>query len=284
MDEAAKPTLVIVTGASGAGKTTFLYTLEELGFYIVENTPVSLMDALFGEFEDHPDKYPRVALSVSLQVAEATHGIALRHKGIKTIFQGLDCSIPVLIERFKLTRRIHPLQHEGLTLLQALHKDANDLAALKERFDYYLDTTKTTGSQLRKYIYDVYIGFERKRLNVVFVSFGYKKVIPQDLDIILDTRMLPNPYWTESLRDLTGLDKPVVDYVLDNDIARDYLKHVTDFLDFYLGQLEKEHRPVITIGFGCSGGQHRSVVVAEYFKRYYARRFQTIVVHRDIPG
>lgn len=278
-----RPRLVIVTGVSGAGKTTFLYTLEELGFYIVENTPISLMDALFQEFEDHPEKYPLIGFSISVQNAGLAHEIAMKHTGLRTIFQGLDCANSALIERFRLTRRIHPLQHTGLTLGQALRKDAQDIAALKEKFDYYLDTTKTSGSDLRKYIYDTYIGFERKRLNVVFISFGYKKIIPQDLDVIFDTRMLPNPYWVASLRDLTGLDKPVREYVLNSEITTPFLEHVMAYLDFYLGRLEAEHRSIVTVGIGCSGGQHRSVVVAEYLKRHYAGKYQTIVVHRDIP-
>lgn len=283
MEELVRPRLVIVTGVSGAGKTTLLYTLEELGFYVVENTPVSLMDVLFFEFENHPEKYTNVAFSISLQVAKEAYEIAKKHQGLAVLLMALDCATPTLIERFKLTRKVHPLQHKGLTLIEAIQDDAEKMMELKGVVNYYLDTTKITGSELRKYIYDTFIGFEKRRLNVVFVSFGYKKIIPQDLDMIIDTRMLPNPYWVQGLKDKTGLEKPIREYVMDAEITDEFISHVTAYLDFYLERLNAEHRALITIGIGCSGGQHRSVVIAEYLKKHYAKKYQTLAVHRDIP-
>ena len=276
--------LVILTGVSGAGKTSATLIFEELGYYLTENIPSSLFDDLFNEFSKNEPNYKNVYLTVSLDDALEAFNKAKSHKNLNVMFVGLDATIDVLMERYRLSRHIHPLQLKGLSLDESLHQDHEKLRTLRQYFTHYFDTSKSTYNEMRLYFHDAIKGKTSKKLNVIFSSFGYKRSIPLDLDMIVDVRILPNPYWEESLREYTGLDEQIKHYVLYNEVSQKYLREITSMLDTYLQKCDESARSIINVGIGCSGGQHRSVVVAEYLKEHYKNKYIVHSEHRDIPN
>ena len=276
--------VIILTGVSGAGKTSASIVFEELGFYLTENVPSSLYDELFNEFAKTKTKYKNVFMVVNIIDALNAYEASKKHNDLNVMFIGLDASYEVLMERYRLTRHIHPLQMKGYSLEEAIRKDHEEMLKLRNDFTHYLDTSKLTFNELRQYFYDVIKGKSSQKMNVVFSSFGYKMAVPLDLDYIIDARILPNPYWEEELRPYTGLDKCIKDYVLNSEITDKYLKDVTNLLDTYLHECELLGRSIINVGVGCSGGQHRSVVIAEYLSSYYKDKYVTTSEHRDIPN
>lgn len=274
--------LAIITGASGAGKTYALSTFEENGYFVIDNIPLTLMDKLFNEFVHDQDKYAKVALSVHLSDAQGVFDLSKKYKQFAVIFLGLGCSKEVLLERFKLNRRVHPYQTSGMSLNDAIDLDLKNILALREEFTHFVDTSKLTTGQLRKYLYANIFANEENKLCVNFISFAYKKSVPQDVEMVFDARILPNPYWVSELKDLCGLDEPVKKYIFDSPVATEYLNRVISFLDYYLNFADEKGRKIISIGIACSGGQHRSVAVSEYLKNYYAKKYNTSVSHRDL--
>lgn len=275
--------LVIITGVSGAGKSTCLQAFEEAGYYVVDNIPAAVVEKLLETFKAKPKKYKKVALSVNLGAAKKVYEIVKKIKGFSVDFVGLDCSNEVLTERFRLSRRLHPLQASGYTLEQALKKDFEDIKALREIFTFYLDTSKVSQFELRRYMYQNIIRDNGNEFTVTFVSFGYKKMVPQDIETVFDVRILPNPYWVPELKELTGKDEKVRDYVFNSDVTKEFLKHVIDYLTYYLPKLKEQGRKHAFIGIACSGGQHRSVAVADYLAKYFSKKYSTSVNHRDMP-
>lgn len=273
--------LVIISGLSGAGKTYTISNFEENGYSIVENIPVSLLPAFYDELsKDKGDK--KVALSVPIFDAKKAYDLAKERKDFVITFVGLFCSKEALLERYKLSRRIHPLQHSGISLSEAIDKETEEMLKIKEEFSHFVDTSKLANGDLRKYLYTNIFTNKDAKLSVNFISFGYKKSVPQDVEIVFDVRLLPNPYWIPELKNLCGLDEPVKDYVFNSKETSEYLKHVIEYLDFYLPKLEESGRKSTTIGIACSGGQHRSVAISEYLKNYYSKRYNTSVNHRDL--
>jgi len=275
--------LIVITGVSGAGKTTCLQALEEAGYYIVDNIPSDVAEKLFETFKSKPARYSKVALSINLGSAKKVYEIARKDREFDTEFVGLDCSKEVLSERYRLSRRSHPLQNKGYTLEQSLIKDYEDIRSLRDLFSFYVDTSKITTADLSRYIYENLIREKADDFVVTFVSFGYKKTVPQDIETVFDVRILPNPYWVSELKDLTGKDEKVRDFVLGSEITKDFLNHVTKYLTYYLEKLKQKGRRRAFIGVACSGGQHRSVVVAEYLAKYFSNDYATAVNHRDMP-
>ena len=275
--------LVIVTGVYGAGKTSSLQAFEEAGFYITDNVPVEIVDSYFKEIAKNPDRYPRVALSVNLEYAAKTYELAKKYPEFSMKFLGITCEEATLIERYRLSRKLHPKQPLGLTLEEAIKRDINEIRKITDLFDVFLDTTKLTKNEFRNRIFDLVIG-SKKKFIVSFFSFGYKIAVPQDIETVFDVRLLPNPYWVPALKEKTGLDQEVKDYVLNAPETQEYLKHVISYLDFYLEELKKNNRNHAAIGIACSGGQHRSVVIAEYLCNHYSKKYATSVTHKDLPN
>ncbi len=274
--------LALITGVSGAGKTFVLSCFEENQYYVIDNIPLSVVPSLLKEFLKKPDQYKKVALAVNLSYARKVYELVKLQKEFSTIFLGLDCSKEVLIERFRLTRRLHPEEHQGLTLEECLAKDKKNILALREYFTHYVDTSKFSLQDCRQFLNEnVFTSIEGK-LNVNFISFGYKKSVPQDIETVLDVRILPNPYWVKELRYKTGLDKEVKDYIFSSPITTEFLKYALNYLDFFLGQVANSGRKMITIAIACSGGEHRSVAIAEYLKKHYSKLYHTSVSHREL--
>ena len=275
--------LVIVSGVYGAGKTTAILAFEEGGFYITDNIPVGVADAYFTEIASNPEKYPRVALSVDLENALETYKLAKTHPELKVTFCGITCDVNILHERYRLSRKLHPKQPLGYSLDEAIKLDTEEIRKLTDYFDVLIDSSKLTKHEFRMRIYDAVIG-KNKEFIVNFQSFGYKIAVPQDIETVFDVRLLPNPFWVPELKKKTGLDKEVRDYVLEAPETKEYLKHVIAYLDFYLEELKKNERHHASIGIACSGGQHRSVAIAEYLANYYSKKYFTSVTHKDLPN
>lgn len=274
--------LIILTGVYGAGKTVAMQSFEEAGYYVTDNIPVDVVDGYFKAIEKQPRKYAKVALTVDLYSAEETYKKAKKYKTFDVKFVGITCDAPTLNERFRLTRKMHPRQPLGVPLEQCINEDLKKIKEFRDLFDIFIDTTKLTKNEHRALIYETCIGNEHK-FSVSFFSFGYKISVPQDIETVFDVRLLPNPFWVPELKKLTGLDKPVKDYVLNAPETKECLTHVIAYLDFYLENLKKNDRNHASIGIACSGGQHRSVVIAEYLAKHYSKKYKTSVSHKDLP-
>ena len=275
--------LVIISGVYGAGKTSAIQAFEEAGYFITDNIPVGAVESYFSVIAKDPKKYPKVALSVNLEYAKDTYELAKKHKEFSIIFVGVTCEESTLIERYRLSRKLHPKQPLGVPLQEAIREDLENVRKLTDIFDVFIDSSKLTKKEFRERIYEGIIGLEKKFI-VAFSSFGYKIAVPQDIETVFDVRLLPNPYWVPGLKEKTGLDEEVRDYVLNSPQTKEYLKHVIQYLDFYLEELKKNDRNHASIGIACSGGQHRSVVIAEYLANHYSKKYFTSVTHKNLPG
>lgn len=273
--------LVIITGVYGSGKSTALYTFEEAGYYVVDNIPLDVVKPLF-ETICNNRKYEKVALSVPLEMANDCFELAKNYKNFDLHFLGITCSKEALNERYRLTRKRHPLQAQGYTLEQAIERDYSVLEKVRLNLTNYVDTSKIDIKEFSKYLHNSIMGIEGDKFSVMFMSFGYKKSVPQDIETVFDVRLLPNPYWVPELKDLTGLDQKVKDYVLNAKETKEYLAHVINYLNYYLEELKKSGKGHANIGIACSGGQHRSVAIAQYLSEYFADKYETSVSHRDI--
>ena len=275
--------LVIITGVYGAGKTTAVLAFEEAGYFITDNIPVGVVETYLTEIAKNQERYPKVALTVDLEYAEETYTIAKKHPDFKLKFFGVTCEESELIERYRLSRKLHPKQPKGVPLEEAIRSDIKMIRKLTDLFDVFIDTSKISKKDLRNRIYEGIIG-ENKKFIVAFSSFGYKVAVPQDIETVFDVRLLPNPYWVPHLREKTGLDEEVREYVLKAPETQEYLKNIIRYLDFYLEELKNNERNHAHIAIACSGGQHRSVVIAEYLAEYYSKKYQTSITHKDLPG
>lgn len=273
--------LVILTGVSGAGKSTAVQAFEEMDFSIVENVPSSVVKETIDAFLKDPVKYTRTVLVVSLDEALKTLKIAKEYKEITSFFIALDANKNEILTRYKLTRHVHPLQAKGLSLEQAVSHDRVAIEKVRPYTDLFIDTTGFSVTELRKRIFVNIRGKEGNRLTVTFISFGYKHGTPNDVEIIFDTRILDNPFWVPSLKELTGKETPVQEYVLNSENAKSLIDHLENYLDFYLDIVKNQGRNFYTVGIGCSGGQHRSVTIAEQLAERYDKKYDVLLVHRD---
>ena len=283
--------LIIVSGRSGAGKTTALHELEDMGFYCVDNLPVSLIPKLVDTLnEDHRLCHRGVALGVDARNSE--HDLMSinellknlpRFVSCRTIF--IDARDDILIQRFSETRRRHPLSQGDESLTDAITLEQERLAPLASVAVDLIDSSELTVHGLRDLIRDRYkIGTEHA-LQVIVQSFGFKKGIPLDADLVFDVRMLPNPHWEPALRPLSGLDQPVRDFLNTKPTPALLIEHISNFVSHWLPDYSRNQRSYLTIAIGCTGGQHRSVYVAEAVAAQLQNHDHPITVkHRDMPG
>lgn len=274
--------LNIITGISGAGKSSALYTFEENGFFVTDNVPFDVVKPLFETYTKEPKKYSKVALSVSLDIALETYELAKNYGEFHINFIGLYCEKSELLSRYRLSRKKHPKEAGGIPLEESLDYEIKQMNNLRLSFTHFIDTSKLSENEFRRQLIFLALGSDQNNFVVTFVSFGYKRSVPQDVETVFDVRLLPNPYWEPKLRELTGLDEPIIRYVLDNEVTQEFLNHVISYLDYYLPSLKKSERTHATIGIACSGGQHRSVVIAEYLRKYYSKKFKTRVTHKEL--
>ena len=276
---------VIVTGMSGAGRSQAGATFEDLGWFVVDNLPTALILDFAALATAPGSNRDRVVLVVGRDI-EQLGGLVpavaeLRRQGITVRTVYLDASDEVLVHRFEGTRRRHPLGREKI--LEAIAQERDRLMPIRESADLVIDTSDLNVNQLRTRLIDLFMADGGEPIEISVVSFGYKYGLPPDVDNVFDARFLPNPHWVPELRDLTGLDERVRDYVLDAPGALEYLGRLDDLLGFVLPSYVKEGKSYITVAVGCTGGRHRSVVLAEELAgRIRKQGFGAAVFHRDI--
>lgn len=280
---------VIVTGMSGAGKSTALKMLEDMGYFCVDNLPIQLMPK-FAEMLMLPNaEINQAALGVDIRSGQALDGIEeqlsqMDGQGIRYEILFLDARDNVLVKRYKETRRQHPLGGMGRVDI-GIAKERERIAFLKMRATYILDTSKMLTRELKRELEKIFVeGKEFKNLYVSVMSFGFKYGIPQDADLVFDVRFLPNPYYIEGLKEKTGNDREVQDYVLNNERAQVFVEKLMGLMDFLLPNYILEGKNQLVIGIGCTGGKHRSVTPANVMYQYMEKKenYGVRIEHRDI--
>jgi UPF0042 nucleotide-binding protein len=281
---------VVITGFSGAGKSQAMACFEDAGYFCVDNLPPEMIASLAELFAHEGSKVERAAVVCDVRggtyfegLAEVLEELELRGTPHRLLF--LEASEDVLLDRYKETRRRHPLA-EGGQVSSAIEQERTLLEPLKERADVAIDTSDLSASRLRKVVADKMLPHDGKlgKLAVTFMTYGFKHGTPRDADLLFDVRFLPNPHYEDKLRDLTGLDEPVREYVENSDGLDDFYGRLVPLLDYLLPSYVREGKAHLTIGVGCTGGRHRSVVVAEHLAAQYKDReeYMVDVVHRDI--
>lgn len=280
---------LIISGMSGAGKTRAADVLEDLDFYCVDNMPAALLPKLAEFCMGLGGRYEKVALVTDIRDAGGAEAIFDALEELKTL--GCDYEIlfmeadtATLIKRYKETRRPHPLLSVAGSLENAVQLEGLRLARLRDNADYLIDTSRLTLGQLQAKIYELLCGEEKPRtLQVEVMSFGFKHGIPAEADMVLDVRFLPNPFYVEELRDKTGLDEPVRDYVFSHGVAQEFMDKTRDLLGFLLPQYVEEGKHTLTIAVGCTGGHHRSVAVAAALRDFVeSQGHPARLVNRDV--
>lgn len=280
---------LIITGMSGAGKSRAADVLEDLDYYCVDNMPAALLPKLAEFCVGMGSRYENVALVTDLRSAggaeaiiEALDGLGAQECEYKILF--MDADTPTIIRRYKETRRRHPLMGQAGSVEAAVALERERLSHLRARADYVIDTSILTLGQCQARIYELVVGrAEERTLRVNVVSFGFKHGVPQEADMVLDVRFLPNPFYVPELKDGSGMDDDVYDFVFANDVAVELMERLKSLLEFLLPQYVEEGKHTLTVAVGCTGGRHRSVAVA----RALTERIRTLghpaeLVNRDI--
>jgi RNase adapter protein RapZ len=278
---------VIITGLSGAGRSQAADALEDLGWFVIDNLPPELIPKVVELVQSPGSSTPRVGLVVG---AGAYHAdlmpalTSLRGFGGRVRQLYLDASTPVLVRRYESSRRRHPFSDAGAGLADAIDEERVLLEPVKAGADVVVDTSELNVHDLHDRMVDLFGGDDPDRgMQTRVLSFGYKHGLPVDVDLVLDCRFLPNPHWEERLRPLTGLDDDVLRYVLEQEEAGEFLEHLSAMLQLLLPAYVAEGKAYLTIAFGCTGGRHRSVAIAEEVAaRLRATGVDPTVLHRDI--
>lgn len=274
--------LIVVSGRSGSGKTIALRVLEDLGYYCVDNLPVSLLPQLVAELRG---KYEEMAVSIDVrnlpdhsEDLERILGLLRQAADLEFTSFFIDADNPILIRRYSETRRLHPLSRKQLTLEQAIQQETALLAPLSTRADLRIDTSHLSIHDLSEQIRERVLGKKEKELVLVFESFGFKYGIAKDADFVFDARFLPNPHWIAELRPLTGKDEPVGRYLRGHADVMQYIQQIETLLSNWLPHLERNNRSYVTLAVGCTGGQHRSVFIVEQLAARFKAAGKTVQI------
>jgi len=279
--------LVIITGMSGAGKTVAIQSLEDLGYFCVDNLPPTLLPKFIELVKESGNKMNKVALVMDLRGREFFDSLFQALDEMTNLdwvtpqILFLDANDQVLVTRYKETRRSHPLAATGLPL-EGIQSERQLLQELKGRAQIIYDTSNLKPRQLREKILKQFSEDENHTFNVHVMSFGFKYGIPIDADLVFDVRFLPNPHYIDHMRPKTGLEEEVSSYVLKWNETSKFIEKTTDLLSFMLPQYKREGKSQLVIAIGCTGGQHRSVTLAEYFGKHFKAEYKTHITHRDI--
>ena len=281
--------LIIVSGLSGSGKTVALHTLEDAGYYCIDNLPVALLAGL-GDHLNLLGEAGNQDFAVGIDARNRPVELErfpcilkqLAGQGVETEIVYLTADDATLIKRFSETRRRHPLSADDRPLAEAIAVERHLLSPIQERADLLVDTTATTLHQLRDVISER-LGGDRSKLSILFQSFGFKHGVPADADFVFDVRCLPNPHWEPALRPLTGRDQPVATYLESQPSVDLMYRQIRDFLAEWIPAFERDNRSYLTIAIGCTGGQHRSVYLAERLAGHFSRQWgQVSMRHREL--
>lgn len=282
--------LLILTGLSGSGKSIALDTLEDSGFYCIDNLPITLLDDFINNVMLHNQStYRKTAIGIDARSQGDSLSVfadklaSIREQGIECDVIYMQAEENVLLKRYSETRRRHPLTSLNLSLKEAIKSEKDMLKPVASFADLIVDTSHTHYHQLRELIRDyVQEGVEQK-ISIQTQSFGFKHGIPVDADFIFDARCLPNPYWNPALRALTGKDSAVVEFLQSEAIVTEFFQDICVFLERWIPRFEKENRSYLTVAVGCTGGQHRSVFLIDSLARYFQNKaFNVIVRHREL--
>ncbi|MEJ2394319.1 MAG: RNase adapter RapZ [Candidatus Thiodiazotropha sp.] len=281
--------LQIVTGMSGSGKTIALHTLEDMGYYCIDNLPVSILEAVALHLTGEPEAiFCKTAVGVDAR--SQAKQIPLLPELVENMRrQGLDCNVlfldaqnETLIKRFSETRRKHPLSDGKRSLDEAIQHERQLLEPLSSTADLRIDTSLTNLHELRDLIHSR-IGGSATTTSILFESFGFKHGVPRDVDFVFDVRCLPNPHWQSELRPHTGLDKPVADFLNGHAITHHMFNNLVTFFERWIPTFEADGRSYLTIAIGCTGGQHRSVFLADQLAHHFkAQGMQVLSRHREL--
>ena len=280
---------VIVTGMSGAGKSTALKMLEDMGYFCVDNLPIAMFPGFVQMIENSETSMKKVALGVDVRSGQDISGLEkdleqMDQKGIKYEILFLDAKDSVLVKRYKETRRQHPRSGSG-RVDTGIAKEREKTAFLKMKATYILDTSKMLTRELKIELEKIFVkGESFCNLYITVMSFGFKYGIPQDADLVFDVRFLPNPYYEDELRPLTGMDESVFNYVMDNETARIFANKLEDMVEFLIPKYAQEGKTSLVIAVGCTGGKHRSVTIARELYSRIARNgeYGFRLEHRDV--
>jgi UPF0042 nucleotide-binding protein len=287
---ATAPTVVIVSGLSGSGKSVALKTFEDLDYYCVDNLPVELLPSFVRSLMRDDEVPPKIAVGIDVRSRHsdlsklAQWRAALAQLGLEGRLIFFDASDDVLLRRYSDTRRRHPLGHGGRTLSEAIRQERAIVQPLLAEADVIIDTSHLNVHQLRRRIIAEFAFNKGASLSLLFESFAYKRGVPGDADFVFDARVLPNPHWNPDLRPYSGRDPKVREYLEAQPDVAEYVGQVSGFLDTWLPRLRGETRSYVTIAFGCTGGKHRSVYLAETLARH-ARELgweEVATFHREL--
>lgn len=279
--------LVIITGMSGAGKTVAVQSFEDLGYYCVDNLPPTLLPKFLELVKDSTNNIQKIALVIDLRGREFFDALyksldaLVNQNWIQEHIIFLDAKNETLVSRYKETRRSHPLSVGGLPL-QGIEQEREILDELRGRAQRIIDTTLLKPKELREKIQRLYSDEKEALFSINLVSFGFKYGIPIDADLVFDVRFLPNPFYIETMRPLTGLDEEVSSYVLKWAETEKFNQKLLDLFTFLIPQYKKEGKAHLVIAIGCTGGQHRSVTLVEYYSKILSELSATHITHRDI--
>lgn len=282
---------VIITGMSGAGKTTALHVLEDIGYYCVDNLPASLLPTLYNLCSASKDSMmKRAAVVVDVrgtdnfeEMYNQLETFKAEHKDSNILF--IDAKADCLIVRYKETRRRHPLSEriKDGSVAEAVELEKALYIPIKRISDFKIDTTYMSNKQLRERVLSMFMEDMTQSITLTFMSFGFKYGIPLEADMILDVRCLPNPFYIPELKPLTGLDKKVREYVMNSDDTREFLRRTLNLLDFSVPLYQKEGKSELVVGVGCTGGKHRSVTLARKLDEHFVQKgYKCIIQHRDV--
>ena len=281
---------LIITGLSGAGKSRAADVLEDLEYYCVDNMPVKLMPRFAELCLDTRGRYEKVALVTDVRERESFGELlstidelkAMEGCSVRILY--MDAELRTLVRRYKESRRPHPLAGPGYPIEKAIEREVELLAPIKDRADYVVDSTNLTLGMLQNRLYSLFAGEGKKRdLSITVMSFGFKHGIPLEADLVFDARFLPNPYYVDELRPLSGLDLPVAEFVFSYQQTRTFMEKVQELIDFLMPLYIEEGKLSLTIAVGCTGGRHRSVAIASALHAYFsARGLRSTNINRDL--
>lgn len=281
-----KINLLIVTGMSGAGKSVVLNSLEDVGYHCIDNFPPKLLPKLTDLIMGTSEHAVNLAVVIDLRsldfdsIDEMLYFLQDSHfVNVHVLY--LDANDATLVKRYKETRRTHPLSRDT-NLLDGINTERELLKPIFDISDFKIDTTGLAAKDLKQQIITKYGNVAKDYFNVTFMSFGFKHGTPIDTDIMFDVRFLPNPFYIESMRPQTGLDESVYEYVMSFEETSTFLEKLIDLLQFLIPKYKAEGKSQVIIGIGCTGGQHRSVAIAEYLSHAFEKDYKTNAAHRDI--
>jgi len=279
--------IIILSGLSGSGKSTALHTLEDLGYFCVDNLPILLLPKFIELCQSSSFDITRAALVMDVRERNFLKEFRptlqkLRQAHYAPVLFFLDCSDAVLVQRFSETRRQHPLSEGGM-VLDGITRERSMLKEIRSMADSIIDTSEWNVHELKEAIEKHFDGISKRDMALTFLSFGFKYGVPHEADIVIDVRFMPNPFFVPELKNRSGNDAPVIQYVLSRQEAREFVERLRDFLLFQLPLFEREGKSYLTVAIGCTGGKHRSVAVANILKDFFLNHRPGVSSqHRDI--